>query len=167
MRNVISTLSPFLGPRSKDAEPERPSESANIPEPAQKMDSSSGKGVSDENVLSFLTERATGGQVAVLAAEVILRLTSVTHDALLPPHTAADLVKLDLLMSGIPACLSTLPIFKQLHQLLLYVTFLSSVLDFRGLKNCRQSRIPQICHTISKVLLNKLACSQNSKTDST
>ena len=99
MRNVIATLAPFLGPRSKDSEAEKPSELTAIPEMAQKAGSSGGA-VADKEMLAFLAVKATGGQLAVLAAEVIQRLTSMTHDKQLPPQTAPEIVKLDLLLSG-------------------------------------------------------------------
>lgn len=51
-------------------------------------------------MLAFLADKARGGQVAVLAAEVVDQLTSVPHDKLLPPHTVSDLLKLDLLLRG-------------------------------------------------------------------
>ena len=99
IRNVIATLAPFLGPRSWDSEAEKLAEPIAIPETTQKA-GSSGKAVVDKEMLVFLADRATGGQVAVLAAEVIERLTSVPHDKQLPPHTAPAIVKIGLLLSG-------------------------------------------------------------------
>lgn len=101
-RNVIATLQPFLLPRSREAKQMGPAEDPTPPsEPLKESSDTKAQAVGGD-VLVFLSEKAVGGRVASLAIQACQHLTSIPHDCLLPAGTAAEVVKLNVLLSGRP-----------------------------------------------------------------
>lgn len=97
LRNVIQTLAPFIGPRTAEAEIERPSVPTSIPK--ANPDAASNPSY-NEGLLAFLADKKPLLQLASVASEACCHLTSIAHDTSLPPGTAEELAKLDLLLSG-------------------------------------------------------------------
>jgi len=96
LRNVVTTISPFIGPRHPPAKgPTSVSRLALVPPAPVRKAGPAG----EERLLAFL-ESWSGESVCELAREARRELTSGGPGVELPEGAAAELCRLDLLLDG-------------------------------------------------------------------
>ena len=101
-RNVISTLSPFIGPRRAALFTVVPLAAA--PQPATALQppqpEAGATAVGQTELLAFVAEHRGEQSLLSLAIDAVRQLSGGPHSRQLPKGTAAYLVELDLLIGG-------------------------------------------------------------------